>query len=77
MQHTYTVTGMTCNGCKSSVEDKLIALPNVISASVSLENAEATIEMAEHISIEKLQNTILRLIEIIRITGNIIINMKS
>lgn len=58
MQHTYTVTGMTCNGCKSSVEDKLIALPNVISASVSLENAEAVIEMAEHISIEKLQNAL-------------------
>ena len=55
MKHIYTVTGMTCNGCKSSVEDKLNALPSVIKASVNLEKAEATIEMSQYISIEKLQ----------------------
>jgi len=58
MKHTYTVTGMTCNGCKASVEDALNALPEVSHASVNLETSEATIEMSEHISINILQNTL-------------------
>ncbi|SER06696.1 Heavy-metal-associated domain-containing protein [Hyunsoonleella jejuensis] len=58
MKHTYTVTGMTCNGCKASVEDALNALPEVSNASVNLETSEATIEMSEHISINILQNTL-------------------
>lgn len=58
MKQTYTVTGMTCNGCRTSVEDKLNAIPEVKNASVSLETSEATIEMSEHISIEKLQKAL-------------------
>lgn len=58
MKHTYTVKGMTCNGCRTSVEDKLNAIPEVKNASVSLETSEATIEMSEHISIEKLQKAL-------------------
>ncbi len=58
MKHTYTVTGMTCNGCRTSVEDKLNAIPEVKKASVSLEAAEATIEISKHISIERLQQTL-------------------
>jgi len=37
MTHTYIVTGMTCNGCKASVEKNLNALPKIINASVDLE----------------------------------------
>ena len=55
MKHTYTVTGMTCNGCRISVEDKLSALPDVENASVNLETSEAIIEMSNHISTEQLQ----------------------
>ena len=58
MKHTYTVTGMTCNGCRTSVEDKLNALPEVKHASVNLETSEATIEMSSHISTKKLQNAL-------------------
>lgn len=58
MKHTYTVTGMTCNGCRTSVEDKLNALPDVIKASVDLEKSEAEIEMSQLISIEKLQSAL-------------------
>lgn len=58
MKHTYTVTGMTCNGCRTSVEDKLNALPEVKNASVNLETSEAIIEMSSHISTEKLQNAL-------------------
>lgn len=58
MKHTYTVTDMTCNGCRTLVEDKLNALPEVKHASVSIEAAEATVEMSQHISIETLQNAL-------------------
>jgi cation transport ATPase len=58
MKHTYIVTGMTCNGCRASVEEKLNAHPDVIKASVDLEQSEASIEMVKHISIEKLQSTL-------------------
>lgn len=58
MKHTYTVTGMTCNGCKASVEKALKAIDNVESVSVNLENAEATLTMSSHISIKTLQNTL-------------------
>lgn len=58
MKHTYIVTGMTCNGCRTSVEEKLNALPDVLNASVNLEASEAIIEMTKHISIEKLQQTL-------------------
>ncbi|WP_299890261.1 heavy-metal-associated domain-containing protein [uncultured Lacinutrix sp.] len=55
MIHKYTVTGMTCNGCKASVEKHLNALDNVIDTSVDLSEAEAIIKMSQYISIEKLQ----------------------
>lgn len=58
MIHTYTVTGMTCNGCKTSVEDTLNALEHVENATVNLEKNEATIEMSQHISTEKLQKAL-------------------
>ncbi|WP_034043486.1 heavy metal translocating P-type ATPase [Wocania ichthyoenteri] len=58
MIHTYSVTGMTCNGCKASVEDKLNALKHVVKASVNIEKSEATIEMSQHISTASLQETL-------------------
>lgn len=58
MKNLYTITGMTCNGCKTSVENSLNALEDLTKASVNLENSEATIEMKKHISIESLQKAI-------------------
>ncbi|MEP3838568.1 MAG: MauE/DoxX family redox-associated membrane protein [Algibacter sp.] len=58
MKHTYTVTGMTCNGCRASVENKLNALYGVTKASVDLEKAEAIIEMNQHISLKEMQNAL-------------------
>ncbi|NMH89792.1 heavy-metal-associated domain-containing protein [Flavivirga algicola] len=58
MKHTYTVTGMTCNGCKTSVENKLNTIDNVLSVIVNLEKAEALIEMSSHIPVSELQNTL-------------------
>lgn len=58
MIHTYTVTGMTCNGCKASVEQALNQISDVVNASVNLESSEVTIEMHEHISTKTLQNAL-------------------
>jgi copper chaperone CopZ len=55
MTHTYKVTGMTCNGCRTSVENKLNTIDGISKATVDLEKAEAVIEMQKHISTEKLQ----------------------
>ena len=55
MRHTYKITGMTCNGCRSHVEKTLSEVDGVIEASVDLEKAEAEISMKEHIKIEKFE----------------------
>jgi Cu2+-exporting ATPase len=49
---------MTCNGCRSHVEETLSKVEGVSKASVDLEKAEATIEMESHIPIEKLQDAL-------------------
>lgn len=58
MKHTYHIHGMTCNGCRSHVEETLSKVKGVAQASVSLEKAEATIEMENHIPIEKFQEAL-------------------
>lgn len=58
MKHKYTVTGMTCNGCRTSVENKLNAIPNVIQALVNLEFSEAIITMDTYITTETLQKNL-------------------
>lgn len=52
MKHIYKIDGMTCNGCKEHVEKTLHNVKGVLKASVNLENAEAIIEMDEHIPLE-------------------------
>ena len=58
MKHTYKVTGMTCNGCKNSVETKLAALEAITNVSVNLEEETAVIEASNSISIEILQSAL-------------------
>lgn len=58
MTHTYNITGMTCNGCKASVEKSLNALDAVNEVKVNLEKGEAEIIMSSHVSTEKLQKSL-------------------
>ncbi len=44
MTHTYTITGMRCNGCKSKVENALNGIEGV-EAVVLLEGNSASISM--------------------------------
>ena len=47
MTHTYRISGMTCGGCKASVEHALKQLKNVKTASVNLATSGAHIELLE------------------------------
>ncbi|XCF07850.1 heavy metal translocating P-type ATPase [Tamlana crocina] len=58
MKHTYHIHGMTCNGCRSHVEETLSKVKGVSKATVNLETAEATIEMEQHISLGTFQKTL-------------------
>ena len=58
MKHTYTIEGMTCNGCRTDVENKLNQIGGILNAEVNLEKEEAVIEMSKHISILELQNSL-------------------
>jgi copper chaperone CopZ len=58
MKHTYQISGMTCNGCRSDVEKRLNAIPGVKEAMVTLENEQAVILMAYHIGIKTIQEAL-------------------
>ncbi len=58
MKHTYNINGMTCNGCRSHVEETLSKVDGVSKVAVNLEKAEASIEMESHIPIERLQEAL-------------------
>jgi Cu2+-exporting ATPase len=49
---------MTCNECRSHVEETLSKVKGVSKATVNLEKAEATIEMESHIPMEKFQEAL-------------------
>ncbi|MGB5031779.1 MAG: heavy metal-binding domain-containing protein, partial [Saprospiraceae bacterium] len=54
MIHTYTITGMSCNGCRTKVEKRLNDIDGV-EAKVSLIPPMATITMEKHIPTMELQ----------------------
>ena len=55
MKHTYTIKGMTCIGCKASVEKYLSEIENVTNVAVNLEKGEAEITMSHHIETKVFQ----------------------
>ncbi|WP_298423312.1 heavy-metal-associated domain-containing protein [uncultured Kordia sp.] len=58
MKKTYTITGMTCNGCKAKVEHLLTNLDTVTAVDVNLERGEAIIDATTPISINTLQTSL-------------------
>ena len=57
MTHTYQITGMSCNGCRTKVEKTLNSIKE-ISAVVTLDPPMATITMNNHIPTKELQKTL-------------------
>jgi len=58
MKHTYQIKGMTCDGCRTHVEQALSKADGVSTVSVDLKKATAAIEMAAHIPLEKFQQVL-------------------
>ena len=58
MKHTYTIEGMTCGGCKASVEKHLNEIESVNTVAVNLEKGEAAITMDAHITRNALQKAL-------------------
>lgn len=58
MKHIYHIHGMTCNGCRSHVEETLSNVEGVSKAAINLEKSEATIEMESHIPIKAFQKAL-------------------
>lgn len=59
MQHTYSVSGMTCNGCRSHVEKTLSEVEGISDVEVDLKSGEATITMEKHIPLKDLQKKLM------------------
>jgi Cu2+-exporting ATPase len=57
MEHKYTISNMTCNGCRSKVEQALNKIEG-IEAAVSLNPPVAVIKMEKHIPTEVLQKAL-------------------
>lgn len=58
MKHIYTISGMTCNGCKASVEGALQSVAGVTAVAVDLEKQEAEITMDGHVDLNTLKETL-------------------
>ncbi|WP_378178782.1 heavy-metal-associated domain-containing protein [Aquimarina sp. SS2-1] len=58
MKHRYHIEGMTCEGCRSGVENTLKAIPGVTDVKVNLENKEAIIASKERLDIEIFKNAL-------------------
>ncbi|WP_395051448.1 heavy metal translocating P-type ATPase [Flavobacterium sp.] len=57
MIHTYNITGMSCDGCRTKVEKALNTIDGV-QAKVSLDPPMATITMEKHVSLFKFQKVL-------------------
>ncbi len=60
MKHTYKITGMTCNGCKTNIESALGNLKKITKVEANLKEETVVVEMTSHVSLEKLQETLLK-----------------
>lgn len=59
-KHTYKISGMTCNGCRTNAENTLNNIKGVLKATVNLEEGKAEVEMKNHISTETFQQEFLK-----------------
>jgi P-type Cu+ transporter len=69
MTHQYIISGMSCNGCRTKVENALNTIEGV-QAVVNLDPPTAIITMDKHVATEKFQ-------EVLTVAGKYTIEMKS
>jgi len=58
MKHIYTIAGMTCNGCVSSVTKQLLQVDGVKEVKIDLALSEAELSLEKPISIKTLQDSL-------------------
>jgi P-type Cu+ transporter len=58
MKHTYKISGMSCSGCLTTVEEALSAVEGVENVTVNLEKGEASIDMSRHIELTTFQEAL-------------------
>ena len=58
MKTTFKISGMTCNGCRSSVENKLSSLDGIDNVQVDLTNGEAIVYSKNPISFSLISNSL-------------------
>jgi cation transport ATPase len=58
MTHTYSVSGMTCNGCATKVQKLLSNVDGVENVKINLQSNEASVTMHHHIQTSALQNAL-------------------
>ena len=58
MTHTYNITGMSCGGCKATVQKLLAGVSGVENVMVDLRKAEAIIEMKHHVPTNLFQSAL-------------------
>jgi copper chaperone CopZ len=58
MEHQYTITGMTCEGCKAKVRRTLEAFSEVTEADINLADGKTTIKMNSHVNTAEFQSAL-------------------
>lgn len=58
MTHTYNLKGMSCGGCKASVEKYLGQVENVTKVVANVEKAEAEVTMSSHVGTDILKRAL-------------------
>lgn len=58
MKHTYNLRGMSCGGCKASVEKYLSQVNNVTKVVADVQKASVEITMSSHIVTEILKKAL-------------------
>jgi len=66
MKTTFKISGMTCNGCRSTVENKLSSLDGINNVQVDLTNGEATVYSKNPISFSLISNSLPSKYKVIR-----------
>lgn len=58
MTHSYTISGMTCDGCSTKVQKLLSAVKGVESVDINSERNKADVLMHHHIATKTLQDAL-------------------
>lgn len=58
MKQLFHISGMTCNGCRTDVENRLNAIEGVTNAVVTLENEQAIVDMNSSIHLDQFKTAL-------------------